>query len=746
LSTVSGSRRAVGRGKAADLLERARQAGRVALNEHDAKELLALYGIPTPAGLVVRSAQEAAHAQAAIGRPVALKGLGPDIQHKSDVGLVELDVRDGAAARAAFHRIVDRGAGRVEEGVLVEEMVPHDRELLVGMRRDEQFGPVVALGLGGVFTEALADVSFALPPVDGREVRELVAGLRARRLLGRIRGLPRVDAAQLERVVMTVARIADDHPAIAEIDINPLLVSDGDLVAADALVVLDAEPRGRAQGSPASTPVHLPALDAVFAPASVAVVGASEDTGKWGGSVTRNLIDGGFTGSVYPVNPRAATIFGRRAFPSLADLPETPDLVIVALGGAQAVAVVAECGRLNVPAAIVIAAGFGEAGVEGKALQTELAREATTAGLTLIGPNCMGVLCTSAHVNAVGFVKLAPQPGALSVVSQSGNIGTQLLMAAERRGIGIEKFVSSGNQATTDANDLLAFTARDPETRAVILYMEGMQDGRRFFDLSRAVTPDKPVIVMLGGVSSQGRRAAATHTGAMAGSAEVFAAVARQAGVIVATDPDEALDVASLLAYAPRAAGPRVGVVTLGGGWGVLTADALAAEGLRLADLPPDVVSAIGELLPAYWSGGDPVDLVATTTGGVPERVLELVAGCDRVDAVVTLALVGSPSSGRGVGDARADPACVGPAGAAATWLNDAEAALLRHIAEVMERTGKPVVSVPLCPVQRSVFPELGGRYAPVLLPSPATAVKALARSTWYATHRVHERARQGRG
>ncbi|HET6474605.1 MAG TPA: acetate--CoA ligase family protein [Thermoleophilia bacterium] len=731
-----------------DLIRRALGAGRTSLDEREAKLLLAMYGVPTPAGTVVHDAQRAASVVEALGRPTVLKALGPDIQHKSDLGLVELDVRDAASARAAYHRIIDRAAGRAEDGVLVEEFVPHQRELLVGMRRDPQFGPVVAFGLGGIFTEAVADVAFALAPLDDADGRALVAGLRAQPLLGRLRGLPRVDIDQLLGVLKAVAQMAEDHPEIAEIDVNPLLVAGSHLVAADALVILAAPSDGAAlaRGAPgdgASGRRH--DLDAVFAPASVAVVGASDDIAKWGGSVLANLVGGGFEGAVYPINPRGGTIMGLRTYASLHELPGPPDLAIVALGGAAAVSVVEECGRRGVRAAIVIAAGFAEAGDEGAAQQTRLARAADEGGVTLVGPNCMGVLCTSAHLSAVGFVTLRPEPGPLSVISQSGNIGSQLLMTAERRGIGVEKYVSSGNQSTTDANDLLAYLAADERTGGIAMYLEGLEDGRRFYDLARATTPRKPIIVVRGGLSALGSKAASSHTGALAGSAEVFRAAARQAGVILAADPDEVLDTAALLAYQPLPAGGRVAVVTLGGGWGVLTADLLAEHGLELAELPREVIEAVDELLPLFWSRNNPIDLVATVSDGVPERIIELVAACDGVDSIITLALIGSPNSGRtgltaGVEAGRA--ASGGRAGQdrgavavdAFPELNDRELSLLAHVAAVTERTGKPVVSVPLVPIRRCVFPGLG-RQAAILLPSPTAAVTALTNATSYATH-----------
>jgi acyl-CoA synthetase (NDP forming) len=729
-----------------EIIRRELDAGRTALDERDAKILLTAYGVRTPAGRVVVTAQEASKAVTTLGRRAVMKGLGSDVQHKTDCGLIVTDVRGEGAARAAYHRIVDRGAGRVQ-GVLVEEWVPHDREFLVGMRRDEQFGVVMAFGLGGIFTEAIADVVFALAPLDGADLRALLTGLRSHRLLGRVRGLPPVDVVQLEQAIQAIAQMAADHPEIAEIDVNPLLVSGTDLIAADALIILAPPGDGEQPSEPAWADARggrKLRLDAVFAPASVAVVGASEDPTKWGGSVFRNLLDGGFDGVLYPVNPRAGTIFDVPACATLGDLPERPDLAIVALGGAHASAVVKECGRREVPAAVVISAGFGEAGVAGMDLQRELADSATDGGVTLVGPNCMGVLCSSTRLNAVGFVTLRPEPGPLSVVSQSGNIGTQILMAAERRGIGVEKFVSSGNQATTDANDLLEYLADDPRTGVVAMYLEGMTDGRRFYELARATTPQKPVIVMRGGMSALGRKAATSHTGALAGSAEVFAAAVRQAGVILTSDPEEALDVAGLLAYQPLPAGRRVAVVTLGGGWGVLSADALAQNGLELAELAPEILAAVDELLPPFWSHGNPIDLVATVAGGVPERIIELVAESDDVDAVITLALFGSPSSGRSAPASssaarggRDEGAGAGHGGRPPfAEMTDHEAALLAHIAAVTERTGKPIISVPLCPIERSVFPGLGA-YSPVLLSSPVSAVRALARAVRYATHQV---------
>ncbi len=275
-----------------DVVCRALAAGERVLDEPRAKRLLAAYGLRVPRGVVVSEPEQAVPAAEQLGPTVVLKAVGPDIQHKSDTGLVAIDVRGAAAVRAAAQRIVERGAGRVR-GILVEELVPHERELLVGMERDRRFGPVVAFGIGGIFTEVLRDVAFALAPLDEQEAEALLEQLRARRLLDAVRGLPCVDRAELRRIVRTIGQLALDHPEIAEIDVNPLAVVGSRLVVLDALVVLgkarhaveepdQAAPRrlARVEGATACRERGRSSLTAVFAPRSVAVVGASADEGK----------------------------------------------------------------------------------------------------------------------------------------------------------------------------------------------------------------------------------------------------------------------------------------------------------------------------------------------------------------------------------------------------------------------------------------------------------------------------------
>ena len=622
------------------IVERALAAGRRALDEVEAKALFTAYGIPVVEGAPVRSAAEAVEVAGRLGYPVVMKGLSSEIQHKSEAGLVLLDIPDDTGVCSAFDALTRRAPVALE-GVLVEQMISGGREFVIGMSRDPQFGPAVMFGLGGVLTEALQDVVFGVAPLSEREAEELLDEIRAAKLLGEFRGSPAVDRRVLVETLIAVGRMALDHPEIREIDVNPMLVEGSRPVAVDALVTLGAAP---AEPAP-RLPLNRRALDAVFYPQSVAVVGASNDVAKWGGVVTINVLSGGFPGPIYPINPRDRDVFGRAAYPSLSDLPSIPDLAIIAVPAGTVKGVVEECARLGVKAVVVISGGFSEAGPEGAAMEADIAQIASNAGMAMIGPNCVGVMSSWRRFYGTGGVITQPGPGPAGFLSHSGNMGVQLMASAEERSGGVGKFAGIGNEALYTATDLLEYFCDDPQTGLILDYVEGLDDGRRFMEAARRAALKKPLIVLRGGASEYGAKAAASHTGAMAGSQRVFEAVVRQCGVIATTDPDEFIDLAFALSYLPLPKGRRVAVVTMGGGWGVVAADEISRSGLELAELPPNVIADIDAVLPPYWSRSNPVDLVGSIKEGAPERAIETVVRSEAVDAVVVLGVIGMVTS-----------------------------------------------------------------------------------------------------
>jgi acyl-CoA synthetase (NDP forming) len=386
-----------------------------------------------------------------------------------------------------------------------------------------------------------------------------------------------------------------------------------------------------------------------------------------------------------------------------------------------------QCGRKRIPAAIAIAAGFSETGAQGAEAEREIARIATEGGVTLMGPNCMGMVSNEVQLHAIGFVVLHPPKGTLSFVSQSGNIGVQTTNSCQRRGIGIDKFASVGNEAQIGVVEVLDYLRDDPNTTGIMMYIEGLDDGRRFLEVARRTAAVKPVVVLRAGLTEYGGRAAASHTGAMAGSAAVWEAAARQAGVITCTSTQEVVDLGTCLAYNPIPKGRRVAVVTNGGGAGVMAADEVARRGLTLATFPPELYAAVDELLPPFWSKNNPLDMVASAGGDVGPRVLKLVAECDAVDAIIVLSVLGVPNSGSEVRP-RSD---TGEYSGLSPW----ETAFVDLVAELMESTGKPIINVPDSPIRGSLF-DRGRRYSPIVLPSPEAAARALDRMEWYGAFR----------
>jgi acyl-CoA synthetase (NDP forming) len=460
--------------------------------------------------------------------------------------------------------------------------------------------------------------------------------------------------------------------------------------------------------------------------------------------IVANLRLGQFPGPVFLVNPKGGTILGLPVYRSVGELPDVPDLAIVAVGAPLVDAVVDECGRLGVGAAVVISAGFSETGPEGRALEERVVRTAESHGMVLVGPNCMGVISTHHKLYATGFTLLRPEPGGASMVSQSGNLGTQLLISAERRRGGVAKFVGVGNEAMIDAVDFINYLRTDPLTSTIVAYMEGFDDGRRLLDVVRQTSLEKPVVVLRGGMTGYGAKAAASHTGALTSSAAVFTAAARQSGMIVTTDPDEFMDLAFALAYMPLPPGKRIAVATMGGGWGVLVSDEIARCGLELAGLTPEVVAGLDQVLPAYWSHSNPVDLVATVTPGVPEAIVKTLVSSDAVDAVLVMGVIGSMSESRkaleqierlknaGEGGALPESGDCGEPEGAEPELSEREHAFIREMATLMDEYCKPIVNVSFKPMSQAVYSG-GGRYSTFVLPSPLRAVRILSKMAGYS-------------
>lgn len=390
-------------------------------------------------------------------------------------------------------------------------------------------------------------------------------------------------------------------------------------------------------------------LDPIFRPASIAVIGASRTPGAIGYGIVHNLIEQGYQGALYPVNPRATFIHSIPAFPSLREVPGPVDLAVIVVPKECVLEVVDDCAAKNVPALVVISAGFREVGGPGAALEAELVERTRRYGMRLVGPNCIGVTNTDPRVSMnATFAPTMPPPGPVSFMSQSGAMGVTILDYATTYGIGIHHFVSMGNRADVSSNDLVQYWADDAATRVILMYLESFGNPRNFTRIAREVTRRTPILAVKAGRTRAGARAALSHTGALAGLDIATDALLTQCGVIRAETLEELFDLAAAFTHLAPPRDDRVAIVTNAGGPGIILADTCEAAGLRVTDLDPGTERRLAETLPAEASTRNPVDMIASASPEVYSRVLELVLADPHVDAVIAsfVPLLGIPQLG----------------------------------------------------------------------------------------------------
>ncbi|MCP4538248.1 MAG: acetate--CoA ligase [Chloroflexi bacterium] len=377
-------------------------------------------------------------------------------------------------------------------------------------------------------------------------------------------------------------------------------------------------------------------LESFFNPKSVAVVGASRDPEKLGYAVLSNLQNGGFSGRLYPINPKAGEILGLQAFASVLDISDPVDLAVIVIPFPFVPAVLEQCGQKGIDAVVIISAGFREAGREGLERERELVDIAAKYDMRLIGPNCLGVIDTGTPLNA-SFATGMPPSGPIAFMSQSGALGTAVLDIAMAGRIGFSKFVSLGNKADVSEIDLLEAWGDDADSRVILIYVEGVPDGQKFIEVARKVTRDKPVVAIKSGVTASGSRAVSSHTGSLAGSEAAYKAAFRQAGVIRATSMQSLFDYARAFAYQPLLQGNYIGIVTNAGGPGILATDALERAGLTIPRLSRETVEVLTDYLPGAASVANPVDVLGDALADRYEQAIRMVLKDAQVDGLIVI-------------------------------------------------------------------------------------------------------------
>lgn len=384
-------------------------------------------------------------------------------------------------------------------------------------------------------------------------------------------------------------------------------------------------------------------LEAFFKPKSVAVIGASRESRKFGHVIFKNFAGSDFEGKTYPVNPKAETILGYRVYPSVKEIPDEVDLAVIAVPAPIVPAAVGECLSKNVKASVIISGGFKEVGEKGAKLELEIRERIAGTNLRIIGPNCIGVYDPSSHVDTLflpTYRLRRPKLGAIAFITQSGAFGSAVLDWASSQDIGISKFISIGNKIDVDEVDLLKYLADDPLTKCITVYVESIDRGREFLKTASKVTEKKPIVVLKGGATPEGASAALSHTGSMAGSANIYKGAFAQAGAIQAFKVDELFDYARALAYQPK---PKtqtdVAIITNGGGFGVISTDEASRLGMKLASFNPETLKILKEKLPEYAIAHNPLDLVGDADVERYRMALNAVASDPNVGVILVIVL-----------------------------------------------------------------------------------------------------------
>jgi acetyl coenzyme A synthetase (ADP forming)-like protein len=442
-------------------------------------------------------------------------------------------------------------------------------------------------------------------PVDENEIRTMVRELRSYRLIQGYRNQTARDEQAFVATIAAAARWFFSTPGVVEFDLNPLVLYEKGGCAVDARVYVDDAPA-------LAVTDERPALpDQLLTIRSIAVVGASQDPNKVGYAITRNLLS--FPGSLYPVNPKAKEILGRTAYPSLSSIAENVDVAVVAIPAKGVPEVVKEAGEKKVPLLIIISSGFREAGEAGRKIEEEVLATAQKYGIRIMGPNCLGLMLPHQGINTT-FDPVSPKPGKIAFISQSGAIITTVVDWSLPEEIGLSAVISIGNQADLTFEDFVQFAGNDPNTKAIILYVEQIRHGRRFMETVSRITSKKPVVAIKAGASAVGQKAASSHTGSLAGSHAVYMAAFRQAGVIPVNSLRGAFQTAELLASEGYPKGTRSVVITNAGGFGVLSSDYAEQNGITMIEFKKELVLELDAVLPANWSRANPIDMVGDSS------------------------------------------------------------------------------------------------------------------------------------
>ena len=627
-----------------DIIKQALARGQTALCEHDSKQFLSGFGIPVNSEIIASDASSATVEAASMGFPVVLKASGASLLHKTELRAVALNLTNEEEVQKESRRLLQiQGC----DALLVQEMVKGERELVCGLTRDAQFGPCVMFGIGGIFTEVLQDVVFRVAPLTPGDARGMLQEIQHSKILEPFRGESAIDMDALAQILVSLGEIGLQCEEVREIDINPLKIRpDGKPVAVDALVVIGKTDRQAPPPRSERRAIKKEEFARFFEPASVAIIGASATKGKAGHDVIRNILANDYAGRLYLVNPKGGEILGMPVYQSIESLPGGIDQAIIILPAKPTVQAVKDCAARGIKAIVLAAGGFSEVDQEGKKLQEELIRTIAETGIRVIGPNTSGHISTP-HNFLSGFFPLGKVPrGNISYINQTGNFATHTMRyISTGENFGVARVVGLGNKIDIDASEVLEYYAEDAETRAIFMYQESFKNPRRFMEIASEVTRKKPVILLKGGSTRQGSRAAVAHTAALASDERIVDGALKQAGITRIYKYSHLFLAAKALACMPLPRGNRVSFLAPSGAMLVVLTDLCQQRwGLDVPNLEEVTRQRLQEISPPYIRMRNPVDIwPSASVHGIEYgygEAIEALMKDSNIDAVVPILML----------------------------------------------------------------------------------------------------------
>lgn len=591
------------------------QKGSKIITEESAKSILSEYGIKVPEYSIVTSDSEALVKSREIGFPLVAKIVSDQILHKTDVQGVKVGLQNEEETKEAFLDMHGRLSKEYDvKGVLLEKMVPKGIELIVGLQNDPQFGPVIMLGLGGIYTELFKDISFRVLPITKEDALDMINDLKGNKILKGFRGSEPVDLDILCDAIVKIGNLGTDMAKyIDSVDFNPIIVYPQNYYVVDAKILLKTNVNEETISNFVPDSSY---MDIFFNAKSIALIGASPEENKVGNSVLKSLSKYDYKGKIFPVNAKGYDhILDLKAYKSLDAIDEPVDLVIVTVDLKFVPDILETCGKKGIHNMVIISGGGKELGGERAEIEQKIKDLSSKLHVRIIGPNCIGMFNGENRLDCAfqGHERMIrPKKGDVAFLSQSGTIGIAFMETSDS--FGMSKMISYGNRSDVDEADMIWYLSEDPKTSVIGLYVEGLGDGRKFMNTAKKVIKDKkkPIVVFKNGRSQRGAKQAESHTGSLGGSYAVVKGAFDQSGIISVDSYEELTGSLKALTWQPIPKGNRVALVTNGAGPVIAAIDHFERLSLKIAEMSEESKKKFHEHYPSTYVIGNPLDVTGS--------------------------------------------------------------------------------------------------------------------------------------